>query len=546
MHDPDDTETMSPIKQPYRVISISYLLLFALLISHSGAWAGDKLVLQLKWFHQFQFAGYYAAAEKGFYADEGLEVEIRERNPNITPVDAVLSGDAQFGISDTSLVLSRLQGNPVVVLAAIYQHSPLVLISRKESGFIGPLDLKNKRVMYQANSDDATITATFMEFGLMPQDIDHVPHNFNDGALLTNKVDAMSAYVTNQPYYYKQRGVELNIISPTSYGIDFYGDMLFVDEDFLSNNPQTTSAFRRASLKGWEYALANPEEVVGWIKEKYQSKKTREHLLYEAEATRRMIQPDLIELGNINNNRFDRIVNIYKWLEMVPDSAQLTGINYRDYSYQPVVSSKWNIIIQTTLIASILLIGLSFVFNRRLKKMVKMRTLELEKSKQELERLSMTDALTGLGNRRSLDLFLKQQVANALRYNTPLSIIIFDLDHFKNINDNFGHSIGDQILQKLGTLIRERTREADLLGRWGGEEFMLICPETELSGAERLAEILRIAIATYNFSIPLPLRCSFGVGQLQPNEDAERFFSRADSALYEAKQAGRNRVICAA
>ena len=158
----------------------------------------------------------------------------------------------------------------------------------------------------------------------------------------------------------------------------------------------------------------------------------------------------------------------------------------------------------------------------------------------------MTDALTGLGNRRSLDLFLKQQVPNALRYNTPLSIIIFDLDHFKNISDNFGHSIGDQILQKLATLIRERAREADLLGRWGGKEFMLICPETELRGAERLAEILRIAIATYNFSIPLPLRCSFGVAQLQFGEDAESLFARADRALYEAKQAGRNQVVCAA
>ena len=259
-----------------------------------------------------------------------------------------------------------------------------------------------------------------------------------------------------------------------------------------------------------------------------------------------MIQPDLIELGNINNNRFDRIVNIYKRLEMVPDSAQLTGINYRDYSDKDFVSSKWNIIIQTTLIVSAVLICLFLAINRRLKKMVKMRTLELENSKQELERLSVTDPLTGLGNRRKLDVFLKQELSNALRHIAPLSIIIFDLDHFKNINDNLGHNTGDQILQKLATLIPQRIRAADLLGRWGGEEFMLICPNTELSGAERLAEILRIAISTHDFSIPLPLRCSFGVAQLQISENAASLFSRADSALYEAKQAGRNQVVCAA
>ncbi len=91
---------------------------------------GEPIVLQLKWFHQFQFAGYYAALEKGFYAEEGLNVELRERDPLVTPVEAVVSGEAQFGVGDSSLVLSRLNGQPVVVMAAIFQRSPLVFLRR--------------------------------------------------------------------------------------------------------------------------------------------------------------------------------------------------------------------------------------------------------------------------------------------------------------------------------------------------------------------------------------------------------------------------------
>lgn len=527
---------------------VTFIGLFILLLS-GPSWANisnDKVVLQLKWLHQFQFAGYYAAQQQGFYSDEGLDVEIRERDPAVAPSEEVLSGKAQFGIADTSLILQRLRGEPLVIMAAIFQHSPLVLITLKDSGIISPLELKGKRVMYQQNVDDAVLTAMLTEFEMDSTSFEHVAHSFKDDALLTSNIDAMSVYLTNQPFFYKNNNTDINIISPVSYGIDFYGDMLFTSENYMNNHTDSALAFRRASIKGWEYALANPEQVVDWIIDRYGSDKPREQLLFEASMTRRMIQPELVALGHINDNRFGSIVNTYRQLGMTAEQTDIKGINYQDYIHEHSNNeSRWLPIIQIALFLSIVLMLVIFAINKRLKTLVKIRTQELEDSRKELEKLSNTDSLTGLSNRRCLDEFLKLKLSEVARYQTPLSVIILDIDHFKRVNDSLGHNIGDQILKALATLMSENVRSTDMLGRWGGEEFMIISPQTQLEGAARLAELLRTAIEKHDFSIDLPICCSFGVAQLESGETPKELFSRADKALYKAKQTGRNKVVTA-
>jgi len=321
----------SPLISMYHLAA---LVLSALLFLAVPAIAADKVSLQLKWFHQFQFAGYYAAVEKGFYAEEGLEVEIRERDPKVTtiPIDAVLNGDAQFAIADTMLILERLQGSPVVTLAAVFQHSPLVLLSLNESGINSPLDLKGKRIMF---TDDVALLATLAKFDIELTDIKRTPHNFRDDALLTFDVDAMSAYITSQPYFYKTKNREINVIAPADYGIDLYGDILFTSEDYIRNNPEQTLAFRRASLKGWRYALENSEEVIEWIKEKYHSKESHDFLRYEAQIIRQMVMAESVPLGNVNYERLKSIAEIYLQMELVPGPINLTGLHYSEYTDNP-------------------------------------------------------------------------------------------------------------------------------------------------------------------------------------------------------------------
>ena len=155
------------------------------------------------------------------------------------------------------------------------------------------------------------------------------------------------------------------------------------------------------------------------------------------------------------------------------------------------------------------------------------------------------DPLTGANNRAALDKTLQREVELAHRHQLPLSVVLIDLDKFKDINDGYGHSAGDYILKTLVTCIDETVRGSDMLFRYGGEEFVLILSGTDSEGAKRIAERLRCAIEAYPFVYDrqeLAVTASFGVATLKNRDDAKRLFNKADAALYQAKDAGRNQV----
>ncbi|CAM4168001.1 sensor domain-containing diguanylate cyclase [Vreelandella rituensis] len=162
---------------------------------------------------------------------------------------------------------------------------------------------------------------------------------------------------------------------------------------------------------------------------------------------------------------------------------------------------------------------------------------------QELKRIASTDMLTGLANRLNFDLRLETEVEQTRRYGRPLSLIMLDIDQFKSINDSHGHDVGDQVLVRLARVLLENIRMTDLCARWGGEEFIVIAPETALPKAVLLAEKLRRAIAGKDFPVVGQVTASFGVVEVGPDELATRLLKRADQVLYQAKTKGRNRVM---
>ncbi|MEC4749350.1 diguanylate cyclase [Methylomicrobium sp. Wu6] len=185
--------------------------------------------------------------------------------------------------------------------------------------------------------------------------------------------------------------------------------------------------------------------------------------------------------------------------------------------------------------ALLLLLALrEFVVSRH-----KMRLQALNK---ELELLSNTDMLTGIANRRLLNHAFAKEIARARRYHSSFSVIMLDIDYFKTINDNFGHQAGDHVLQMLAVLLDETVRANDLVGRWGGEEFLLLCPETDLNGALQLANTIRQKIQQYDFGLPLIVTVSLGVAEYHESQSLEDLIKIADTALYNAKKAGRNQV----
>ncbi|MBA1432433.1 MAG: diguanylate cyclase [Epsilonproteobacteria bacterium] len=166
---------------------------------------------------------------------------------------------------------------------------------------------------------------------------------------------------------------------------------------------------------------------------------------------------------------------------------------------------------------------------------------EQELYKKELEKLSFYDALTNAGNRRKFEEKLSSEMARSCRYKDPLSLILCDIDHFKEVNDTHGHTVGDKVLREYTQLVNSLLRDVDELFRVGGEEFVIIAPHTTKESAALLAEKLRKAIEDYKKIVPITM--SFGVTEFKVCEDEESFYNRADQALYEAKKSGRNRVV---
>lgn len=297
----------------------------------SPAWALETVTLQLKWTHAFQFAGYYAALEKGYYREAGLNVLLREGGPYIDPVASVLAGNAQYGVGTSSLLLARKAGQPVVVLAVVFQHSPLVLLVRRgdaTQGIPGIRDLAGKRVMLEPQSDE--LIAYLKQEGITLDQLDQVPlgqaEHYDE--LIQGDVDAISAYETYEPYYLDSAGSAYQTYSPRMGGIDFYGDNLFTTEQELKAHPQRVRAFRDASLRGWRYAMEHPEEIAVLIVTKYSRQHPRDFYRFEAQRMAPLLRADLVEVGYMNQGRWRHIAETYADLGLLPADFSLDGFLY--------------------------------------------------------------------------------------------------------------------------------------------------------------------------------------------------------------------------
>ena len=294
--------------------------------------ANEKIVLQLKWFHQFQFAGYYAAKEKGFYDEVGLNVEIRQRDLKYNNIDEVINGNAQYGVADSILILYRLKQQPVVIVSPIFQHSPSVFISLKKSNISSVYELNNKDILFYPNDTDGfSLLAMIKKFDL---DVNLVRERYKDDymRLIKNEVDVIPAYIANEPFLFKEKGYDVNIINPTNYGFDMYGDMLFTNEDEAKNNPIRVEKFKEATLKGWKYALENKEEIIQLINEKYSKEKSIEHLRYEANAIDSLINKDVTPLGYLDQGRIRYISEMYEYYGLTESKIDLNDFLFDEIS----------------------------------------------------------------------------------------------------------------------------------------------------------------------------------------------------------------------
>jgi PAS domain S-box-containing protein len=342
--------------------------------------------LALKWKHQFQFAGYYAADKEGFYTDEGLTVHLIEEQPGKEALHAVQSGAAEYGVEASELLAARLRGAPLIALAVIFQQSPEIILTRFDHNIRTPQDLIGKTFMRSTGSDVIINDALFKRAGVNPATIRVVPQTWRLDELIRGEVDAATGYITDAPFRMRLAGVEPYIIRPTDYGIDFYGDTLFTTESELNRHPQRVAAMRRASLKGWSYALSHTEEMVAYIMELPGVRErgiTPDMLRYEAAQMQQLIMPRYIEPGHMNPERWHAMAKIFQTAGLAPPDYCLADFIYAPNS--PDQPSIWSSIALSTLALALLAALFSFLWIRQLRRAVDQRTNDLRQADTALK-----------------------------------------------------------------------------------------------------------------------------------------------------------------
>jgi len=677
------------------------------------------VTVQLKWTHQFQFAGFYAAIENGYYEEVGLDVTLIEASPEINPVTEVSAGRADYGVANSELLLHKLNGSEVTAIAVTIQHSPLVLLALRSSHIRTPQDLVGRRVMFPDGAYGANTLGVLKNEGVMPEQIIHVPLSFDINDLISGKVDAMVGYLTDQPYQLLEQGVDYLIIDPRNYGIDFYGDTIFTSSQYLKKHPHQVKAFRAATLKGWEYAVSNPDKISNLIIQKYRSSLSYEQLMFEARETIKLMVPDLVEIGHMNPERWQHIAKTFVSLGMADEPVSLDGFIYnpdKDLRMEMLYNNLWIVmlVIGFVLLSTVLL----SLFNRRLKMAVNLRTAQLTESnnrllsqtdeliktqgelnrlnhaledrvaertralegsnqslirevaerkarelslrllsravensgsailistkefrihyvnssfldktgygrevladkflsefktvngeaffpesllnkintvqvreelecvkasgevfwaqvsvspvldsnqrithyvfvcedislfkqrKEEMERLAFYDPLTGLENRLLFNMALEKALIKSERDKTKFAVLFIDLDHFKRINDEFGHDGGDQVLKVTAIKLKKHIRKNDSFARISGDEFAIL-----LNDIKRADDVRTVVFNMLN-ELKEPIKffgreiiISLCVGVTIAPDDGDEpkvLMKNADLAMYRAKKLGRN------
>jgi len=755
----------------YRKKAIPLLCFILLVFSPLSFSAGtvEKVSLLLNWKFQYEFAGFIMAKEKGFYQDAGLEVHLHEYDPDSNIIDDVLSQKYNYGIFNSSISVKEGKVEPTILMATYFQQSPLALVASKDIKH--PKDIVGKKVMLSsAEIKYSSLGLLLDHFYINSKNTKFIPHSFNINAFISNEVDVMSVFKTNEIYELDKKGIEYNIIDPSNYGFTTSAVNLFTSFQEVSNHPERSRRFVDASNKGWAYAIAHPEESIATIHKLYAKHKSLSALKFEAAVTKKMMLLGFFSIGEVDADLSQRLLKQLKFSNIIDSTETLDNflledvinnisksatftkhqndylhrkkeitmcvdpewmpferikegkhigivndvinrfreqlpipirlipttswqesldfaknrqcdifslasetpdrLTYMDFTqsylnFPIVIATKMDTVFISNIkdvkykklgvvkgyaiaeqlkreipsiniievdsikdglarvesgelfgyIDNLLVIANSIqrdftgvlkvsarlpdnvelgmgtrndqpelkqVFNTLISniddaklqetynKWVAVRQdhpkdytlawkfiaislilalaylfhyLKLSKLNQLLLIQSTTDKLTGLYNRAKADFILAQNKSNVDRYDTDLSIILLDIDYFKRVNDTHGHIIGDKVLLEFAQILKHNVRMNDSVCRWGGEEFLIICPNIELNEANILANKLLSKIRHHRFKHVESITASAGSSQFTNDLSTQVTLQNVDSALYRAKDNGRDQAV---
>lgn len=289
----------------------------------------EKVSVQFDWKHQFEYAGYIAAKEKGYYKEAQLDVELREYREGTDVVSDVLSGKATYGIHNSSIVVENGRIRPIILMATYFQHSPLVFVTQK--GIKDPSHLIGKTVMMTDNErKHSALSLLLSHFDITPENSRFVDQTFSIAPFVEHKVDAMSVYRSNQLYDLDRLKIDYNIIDPAEYGFVVNAGNLFTSRQEATEHFARGKRFIDATNRGWQYAIDHPEEMITILQNRYGVKKSSAALAYEAKTIKSLMTTDLYKIGETNSEFTQRLYKQILHAGMIRENQKLGKFLFED------------------------------------------------------------------------------------------------------------------------------------------------------------------------------------------------------------------------
>lgn len=370
---------LNPLKRFLSVIAI-LLIIPILSKGDNSRLMNDQVKLKLKWLHQFQSAGFYAAQIKGYYQQEGINIELIEGSATEPPIDFVLNNENSYGVSSSELIEFKANGKPIVLISSIFQHSPYVIISLSDKNIFEPKDLIGKKIMVSQEQGLIQLKSLLSSQKIDLNKITFLEHTWRNEDITNGYADAMSGYSTVEPYQLSKQGFIVNELNPRKFGIDFYGDLFFTSEKEANQNPNRVIAMKHATNKGWEYALSHIDEMCDYILSLPGVKErgiTKENLVYEALNMQQLIKSDLVEIGHINKLRIENMVRLYEKIGLIEKNANFDNFIFNEQVRAQKIEKYYTYF---WYVFAIILLGVAgtFIWNRQLRKNVQIHLLRIE------------------------------------------------------------------------------------------------------------------------------------------------------------------------
>lgn len=370
---------LNPLKRFLSVIAI-LLIIPILSKGDNSRLMNDQVKLKLKWLHQFQSAGFYAAQIKGYYQQEGINIELIEGSATEPPIDFVINNENSYGVSSSELIEFKAKGKPIVLISSIFQHSPYVIISLSDKNIFEPKDLIGKKIMVSQEQGLIQLKSLLSSQKIDLNKITFLEHTWRNEDITNGYADAMSGYSTVEPYQLSKQGFIVNELNPRKFGIDFYGDLFFTSEKEANQNPNRVIAMKHATNKGWEYALSHIDEMCDYILSLPGVKErgiTKENLVYEALNMQQLIKSDLVEIGHINKLRIENMVRLYEKIGLIEKNANFDNFIFNEQVRAQKIEKYYTYF---WYVFAIILLGVAgtFIWNRQLRKNVQIHLLRIE------------------------------------------------------------------------------------------------------------------------------------------------------------------------